>query len=157
MRGEDDGRCTSRQRNTHSTESRDVRYPWHPWFGRSVTVYEALTKGGHAICRCGFEDQRNDRSLEVPAWMFESAACDHLRLTATPFVDCQALIELKAVLQTAPRADVLQAPHHCPPQISHPDRELDASSTAARCAQLRYGFNDEPSIVPVLLCTSVAV
>jgi hypothetical protein len=105
-------RCTSRQRNTHSTESRDVRYPWHPWFGRSVTVYEALTKGGHAICRCGFDDQRNDRSLEVPAWMFESAACDHLRLTATPFVDCQALIELKAVLQTAPRADVLQAPHH---------------------------------------------
>ena len=104
--------CTSRQRNTHSTESRDVRYPWHPWFGRSVTVYEALTKGGHAISRCGFDDQRNDRSLEVPAWMFESAACDHLRLTAPPFVDCQALIELKAVLQTAPRADVLQAPHH---------------------------------------------
>lgn len=44
--------------------------------------------------------------------MFEPAACDHLRLTATPFVDCQALIEVKAVLQTAPRADVLQAPHH---------------------------------------------
>jgi hypothetical protein len=75
-------------------------------------VYEALTKGGHAICRCGFDDRRNDRSLEVPAWMFEPAACDHLRLTATPFVDCQALIELKAVLQTALRADVLQAPHH---------------------------------------------
>src|SRR5262245_12024435 len=44
--------------------------------------------------------------------MFEAAACDHLRLTATPFVDCQALIELKAVLQTAPRVDMLQAPHH---------------------------------------------
>jgi hypothetical protein len=75
-------------------------------------VYEALTKGGYAICRCGFDDRRNDRSLEVPAWMFEPAACDHLRLIATPFVDCQALIELKAVLQTALRADVLQAPHH---------------------------------------------
>jgi hypothetical protein len=107
-----DDRCTSRQRNTHSTESRDVRYPWHPWCGRSVTVYEALTKGGHGICRCGFDDRRNDRSLEVPAWMFEPAACGHLRLTATPVVDCQALIELKAVLQTAPRADVLQAQHH---------------------------------------------
>jgi hypothetical protein len=59
---------------------RHVRYPWHPWFGRSVTVYEALTKGGHAICRCGFDDRRTDRSLEVPAWMFEPAACDHLRL-----------------------------------------------------------------------------
>jgi hypothetical protein len=43
-------RCTSRQRNTHSTESRQVRYPWHPRCGRSVTVYEALTKGGHPVC-----------------------------------------------------------------------------------------------------------
>ena len=71
-----DARCTSRQRNTHSTESRQVRYPWHPWFGRSVTVYEALTKGDQPVCRCGVDDQRNDRSLEVPAWMFEPAACD---------------------------------------------------------------------------------
>jgi hypothetical protein len=76
-----------------------------------VTVYEALTKGGHAICRCGFDDQHDGRSVEVPAWMFEPAACNHLRLTATPFVACPALIELNAVLQTALRADVLQAPH----------------------------------------------
>jgi hypothetical protein len=75
-------------------------------------VYEALTKGSHAVCRCGFDDQRNDRSLEVPAWMFESAACDRLRLMDTPSVDCQALIELKAVLQAALLTDVLQAPHH---------------------------------------------
>jgi hypothetical protein len=75
-------------------------------------VYEALTKGGHPVCRCGFDDQRNDRSLEVPAWMFESAACDHLRLIDTPFVDGQALIELKTVLQTALHAGVLQASHH---------------------------------------------
>ena len=102
----------NRQRNTHSTELRAVRYPWHPWFGRTVTVYEALTKGGYAICRCGFDDQRNDRSLEVPAWMFEPAVCDHLRVADTPLVDCQALIELKAVLHTALRADVLQAQHH---------------------------------------------
>jgi hypothetical protein len=65
-------------------------------------VYEGLTKGGHAICRCGFDDQRNDRSLEVPAWMFEPAACDHLRLTATPFVDCQALIEVKTLFHPPP-------------------------------------------------------
>src|SRR5262245_30374213 len=75
-------------------------------------VYETVTKGGHPVSRCGIEDQRNDRSVEVPAWMFEPAACDHLRLTATPFVACQALIELKVVLQTALRADVLQAQHH---------------------------------------------
>src|SRR5687768_18024338 len=56
--------CTTRQRNTHNTEFREVRYLWHPWFGRTVTVYEALTKGGHRVCRCGFDDQRGDRSVE---------------------------------------------------------------------------------------------
>src|SRR5262245_8009581 len=113
--GEVDAHSTSRQRNTHSTELRQVRYRWHPWFGRTVTVYEALTKGGHALCRCGFDDQRNDRSLEVPAWMFELAACDHLHLIDTPFVHGQALLELKTVLQTALHAGVLQAQHHSLP------------------------------------------
>jgi hypothetical protein len=74
-------------------------------------VYEALSKGGHRVCRCGFDDQRNDRSLEVPTWMFEPAACDHLRLAGTPSVDGKALAELKTLLQTALRADVLQAQH----------------------------------------------
>jgi hypothetical protein len=40
--------------------------------------------------------------------MFESAACDHLRFTGTPIVDCHALAELKTLLQAALRADVLQ-------------------------------------------------
>jgi len=74
-------------------------------------VYEALSKGGHRVCRCGFDDQRNDRSLEVPTWMFEPATCDHLRLTDTPIVDCKALAELKTLLQAALRADMLQAQH----------------------------------------------
>src|SRR5688572_17483462 len=55
---------------------------------------------------------RNDRSLEVPAWMFEPALCDHLRVAEALRVDGQALIELKAVLQTALRADVLEAQHY---------------------------------------------
>jgi hypothetical protein len=66
---------TSRQPNTHSTESREVCYPWHPWFGRSVVVYERLVKKGHAVCWCGLEEERNRRSLEIPTWMFEPAAC----------------------------------------------------------------------------------
>jgi len=75
-------------------------------------VYETVTKGGHRVCRCGIEEQRNDRSVEVPEWMFEATGWDHLRLITTPFVACQALIDLKAMLQMAPRADMLQAPHH---------------------------------------------
>ena len=90
---------------------REVRYLWHPWCGRSVTVYETLTKGGQPVCRCGVDDQRNDRSLEVPAWMFEPALCDHLRVAAAPCVDGQALIALTTVLQPARGADALEAQH----------------------------------------------
>jgi hypothetical protein len=106
-------------------------------------VYETVTKGGHPVCRCGIEDQRNDRSVEVPAWMFEPAACDHLRLTATPFVDCPALIELKTVLQTASRADMLQTQHHsltapggadATGQTPIPSLATDAVSSSATCA-----------------------
>src|SRR5262245_65654591 len=94
---EDARDCTTRQRNTHNTESREVRYPWHPWFGRVVTVYETVSKSGQPVCRCGIEDQRNDRSVEVPAWMFAAATCTHRRLTTTAVVGPQALIGLKAM------------------------------------------------------------
>jgi len=47
----------------------------------------------------------------VPAWMFERAACDHLRLAVTPIVTCEALAELQVLVRTAQRDDVLQAQH----------------------------------------------
>ena len=61
--------------DTHITESREVLYPWHPWYGRSVWIYQTLTKNGAAICHCGLSQTRDSRALEVPQWMFDSAAC----------------------------------------------------------------------------------
>jgi hypothetical protein len=111
--GEADARCTTRQRNTHNTESREIRYPWYPWFGRAVTVYEVLTRCEQTVCRCGLDNERHHRSLEVPLWMFESAACSHLHLTSTPVVDGNALVEVQALLRLAAPGDayVLQARH----------------------------------------------
>jgi len=43
--------------------------------------------------------------------MFEPAACDHLRLAGTPIVNCPALAELRVLLRTAQRGDVLEAQH----------------------------------------------
>ena len=86
----------------------------HPWFGRSVAVYEVLVKYGRSVCRCGFEEERTRRSVEIPTWMFEPAACCRLRVMAVPSVGCDALLELKALLRTASRSDpgvVLQAQH----------------------------------------------
>jgi hypothetical protein len=114
-------------------------------------VCEALTKGGDAICRCGVDEQRNDRSLEVPAWMFEPAVCDHLRVSDAPFVDGQALLALKTAVETATRADVLRAQHHFLPTAGGADAKAqtpiislatDAVSSAAaprnfRCCRRR--------------------
>jgi len=92
-------------------------------------VYEGLTKGGQSVWRCGFDEQRNERSLEVPAWMFEPALCDRLRMAVTPFVDCPALVELKTVLQMALRADMLEAQH---PSLTAggADATVETSSTS---------------------------
>src|ERR1700693_4777681 len=45
--------CTSHQQHTHSTESREVLYPWHPWFGRFVWVHETRLCQGQLVARCG--------------------------------------------------------------------------------------------------------
>lgn len=108
----------SRQPNTHSTELRELHYPWHPWFGRAVTVYEVLVKQGHSVSRCGLEEERNRLSLEVPTWMFEPAACSRLRVMAVPAVNCDALRALQTLLQTTARpdrGDVLEAQHRSLP------------------------------------------
>src|SRR5712691_4071325 len=70
---------------------------------------------GHSVCWCGLEEGRTRRPVEIPAWMFEPAACGRLRVMAVPSVGCDALLELKALLRSAPPPDssgVLQAQHH---------------------------------------------
>ncbi len=107
-------RCTSRQSNTHITESREVLYPWHPWYGRSVWIYQTLTKNGAAICRCGLSQTPNSRALEVPQWMFDSAACSRTRITPSVAVTGAALLELKELLsrvRPGKSAVVLDAQH----------------------------------------------
>src|SRR5262249_48911486 len=108
---------------------RQVRYPWHPWFGRSVTVYETLNKRAHPVCRCGVDDQRHDRLLEVPAWMFEPAGCDQLRLAGTPIGDCQALSDLKSLLEAARRGELLQAQLRSWGAVGGADATIESSST----------------------------
>jgi hypothetical protein len=94
--GESDG--TSRQSNTHSIESREVRYPWHPWYGRTVWIYQSLKKQGGGILRCGVEQDVRVSLLELPEWMFETAAgC--IQLAKMPAACCEALRDLRTLLQ----------------------------------------------------------
>ena len=104
----------SRQRNTHSLESREVRYPWHPWHARAVAIHEAFTRNGRAVCRCGVDENPGVRLLEIPQWMFDSVACCRMYLATVPTVNCGALLDLKALLRCAsfPVSDVVLQGQH---------------------------------------------
>jgi hypothetical protein len=99
VRDEFDPRGTSRQRNTHSIESREVRYPWHPWHDRVVAIHQSFTRNGRALFRCSIEENLEARLLEIPQWMFDPATCCRMRLAAVPTVSCKALLDLKSLLQ----------------------------------------------------------
>ncbi len=106
--------CTSHQSNTHSTDSREVLYPWHPWFGRVVWIYRARVSRGWMVAHCGLEPQHECRGLEVPLWMFDRAACCQLRLAPRPVVEIGALHGLAALLAAHSQPDgspMLQAQH----------------------------------------------
>ena len=75
--------CTNRQQNAHITELRVVLYPWHPWYGRSVLVFGAMTKGERgALFSCALDD--HSRPVEVPEWMFDAALCSQTSRVTTP-------------------------------------------------------------------------
>jgi hypothetical protein len=80
---------------THGTVFRELLYPLHPWFELQVAIHEALEKPDGIVFRCTVSGSDADRWLEVPAWMFERAACpDHAQLTAAPFIDMTTLSAL---------------------------------------------------------------
>ena len=107
-------RGTTRQRNTHNIESREVLYPWHPWYARAVAVHESFTRNGRAVFRCGLDEEPGARFLEIPQWMFDSVACCRMRLATVPTVSCGALLDLKALLRCAsfPDSDVVLQGQH---------------------------------------------
>jgi hypothetical protein len=94
-------RCTTRLENTHSTEFRELLYPWHPWFGLRVGVHEAIEKSDDVIFRCNLSGSDADRWLEVPAWMFDRLACARVHVADDAHADMAALMALAALVQNA--------------------------------------------------------
>jgi hypothetical protein len=92
-------RCTTRVENTHGTEFQELLYPWHPWSGLRVCVHEAIERADGIVFRCSLSGSEADRWLEVPAWMFERAACAWVRVAAEAHVDLAALTTLAALLR----------------------------------------------------------
>ena len=90
-----------------SSDSREVHYPWHPWYGRAVWIYEIRMGRAQAAARCGLEPTQCAKSLEVPLWMLEAVSCSTMCRAEDPRVDCTALQKLKTLLHDS----VLQDRH----------------------------------------------
>ena len=97
--GESGHSDTSSQSKTHSIESQEVRYRWHPWYGRAVWIHEDLEKHGEGIRRCRSENNVKARPLELPAWMFDEERCRSMEIRSAARVDCKALQRLKELLK----------------------------------------------------------
>jgi len=94
------GRCyTTRRRNAHGTDVREILYQWHPWAGRRVHVHETVERVGANIIRCSIGGSTSERCLEVPAWMFDRGVCAAVRFDTAPHVDIGALIDLEKLLR----------------------------------------------------------
>jgi hypothetical protein len=125
---------TTHRHNTHSTDSREVCYQWHPWYGRTVWIYESRSGREHLSFRCGLEPTQHSKSLEIPQWMLEAACCSNIRLVEVPRVDCAALRALKTLL----RDSVVQGRHHSVTFAGGADGDSHDSTTV--CADRSVPF-----------------
>jgi len=95
--------CTTERQNTHVIDMREVLYPWHPWFGRSIYAHEVIDKSGDAVFRCNLTGRPSDRLLEVPVWMFDRAACAVCRRVDMAYADSDALSALARLIRDVGR------------------------------------------------------
>jgi len=91
---------TTKFENTHRIVRREVLYRLHPWFGRHVFVHEVVNRAAaSSVFRCTLDGSESERHLEIPAWMFDRAACaGDGRFALDPFVSLEALNVLSVLL-----------------------------------------------------------
>ena len=65
----------------------------HPWIFSG-----AVEKASGNVARCNLDGQVAYRSLELPTWMLERAACAPMRMDTRPRVDVAALEALATLL-----------------------------------------------------------
>jgi hypothetical protein len=119
VRGPDAGghRCTTEKLKTHKTESRGVLYPWHPFYGREVTIEGERNRRGGLMLICTSEGDGTGAFMEVPIWMFDTAVCCRFKSGTSASVNVLALRALRLLLNCTNRTTdgVIKAQHQSTP------------------------------------------
>src|ERR1700761_2439774 len=90
--------CTTRRHDTHSIDSRELRYPWHPWHGRQVWIQRTSARGCVPVFQCSLDPGSGKRLLEIPQWMFDASVVCLIRLSDSPVACCEALRALTELI-----------------------------------------------------------
>jgi len=96
-------------------------YPWHPWSGSRVGIHKAVERSGGVVFRCDLKASALDRWLEIPAWVFDRAACARIRLEVEPRTNLaalQQLIEMCRVVDTVLVDQEMVYPNSAAPRSS---------------------------------------
>ena len=122
------GGYTSEQTNAHSTDIRELCYPWHPWYQCRLVIRITRIRRDRQVFHCRPEPDDGTKALEVPQWMFDPHVCNKMRLSAAPIASCSALQQLQALLHSVTENN------HCavvqtPPCSSTSGGEADATAT----------------------------
>jgi hypothetical protein len=147
------GYCTTRRRKTHVTEEREVLYPWHPWFGLTVHVHQAVDKRASAGFRCSLDAGITDRWLELPAWMFDRATCVRMQIASVSRVDSSALEALQSLMADTANHGLSNAPSSNVPvpgagREPRPPNRSDADATSRPPSQDSSPRNPSVRSVP---------
>ena len=113
-----------------------MHYRWHPLYGRDLIVHFRVDwRSGVAFrCQVGEDDVRDRR--DIPAWMFDGAACSQMQLVSEPYVSLEALRELRHLLDSAGRGRECQDRSRFKPGGSD-DTEETAGEQAAPAGAFR--------------------
>jgi hypothetical protein len=92
---------TSGVHDTHKTDTREVQYRWHPWYGQQVCVQGEARRGGRVVLHCVRGELNRPPALEIPEWMFDSGLCSGMKQDSLAYVSSAALLELTGLLSPA--------------------------------------------------------
>ena len=115
----DGAHCTTRRHDTHSIDSREMRYRWHPWHGRPVWIHRVSERNVVPVFQCSLDPSSDKRLLEIPQWMFDASVVCLVKLSSFPLASCEALRELKELISASEvvgSGEVVQAQHQ---SLSH--------------------------------------